>query len=79
MIRSRLQRLERKIETLGVERENFPSAIVIRVMGCFNPKPERLTLSDTGAVPIYRLCKPGGGECEGCQHYHPERLRANPA
>ena len=75
MIRSRLRSLERKVKTLGLARENFPEAIMIRVVGCFNPQPERITLSDTEAVPIYHLCKPGGGDCETCRFYDPERVR----
>ena len=76
MLKAKLQRLEKKIESLSLDRRNLPSAIVLRVVECKHPKPERITISNTGAIPIIRLCKPGGGECESCEHYHPERLRA---
>lgn len=75
MIKAKLQRLEKKVKTLALDRENLPSAITIRVVGCHHPKPKKTVLSDSGAIPIFQVCKPGGGECESCEHYHPERLR----
>ena len=75
MIRSRLQRLERKAKALALDQENLPEAITLRVVGCLYPRPEKTVLSDSGAIPIYHLCKPGGGECETCQYFDPERIR----
>lgn len=75
MIRSRIQNLEKKVKALGLAQKNYPESITIRVVGCSYPRPRKTVLSDTGAIPIYCLCKPGGGDCETCQYFDPERVR----
>ena len=78
MLRGKLQRLERKLSTLELDCEQFPQAIIMRVMGCFHPNPKKILVSSAkGAASIFRVCGTKEGDCRKCEHFHPERLRAS--
>jgi len=78
MLKGKLHTLERKISRLTLNRENYPESITIRVIGCFNPRPEKILKK--GAIPIYYVCKSGGpADCKTCKHYDLERLQKEQA
>jgi len=67
MLRTRLKRLEEKIETIKATQDTWPKRIVLRVIGCCHPEPKTYSLAENGRVVAIAGCK--GGDCRQCPHY----------
>ncbi|AEH45372.1 hypothetical protein Thein_1511 [Thermodesulfatator indicus DSM 15286] len=72
MLRRKLDTLEKKVESLSIAEENYPSKIVVNLLSCNHPnKKERLLSHAESAAEIVIRAGCGGDEkdCKNCPYY----------